>query len=511
MHDPTTLQTTSCDAGRRQRCNDASAYMMRCTCGVTAPATHPRHHTPGQTNFEAMKNRTKSLNEGTTNQDPNTTGNAGVTNTPPPIGPGDQPPTLPGHLPEQWPVDRIKPHPINATLYGDTCDEALIESIKEQGILDPLVILPDGTLLGGHRRLAAAQQLKMTTVPVHIMPVSDERDPVGVIIGLNVHRPKTPAMKVREYAALLEIEARKAKGRQGRRNILPDLAGSARENAALKVGLKHSTAENGLKVLTAIEKHSDDPAVTELLDLMNRRSVDAAFKKAQVIGWIPHKPRKPRAGEKQPSSPKDEQHTNSNTDRPLTEVPEAPPANEDHPLEAVTPPAPPMREPQGEERLGADVTVPDGPMPGALPARGAVIVKDMPPSDVPATTIGNPQATAGQFIYNSAQAPVLIVDGWRDGLISEQQVREDVTSLDGNAKGDSPHDVAETQRLVVQLAGFVNGVVPANANAATLSNLCDAAKRLNTIALTLLLKKTPRQTPGSSTVHRQSNITHQPK
>ena len=328
----------------------------------------------------------------------------------------------------------------------------------------------------------------MTTVPVHIMPVSDERDPVGVIIGLNVHRPKTPAMKVREYAALLEIEARKAKGRQGRRNILPDLAGSAREIAALKVGLKHSTAENGLKVLTAIEKHSDDPAVTELLDLMNRRSVDAAFKKAQVIGWIPHKPRKPRAGEKQPSSPKDEQHTNSNTDRPLTEVPEAPPANEDHPLEAVTPPAPPMREPQGEERLGADVTVPDGPMPGALPARGAVIVKDMPPSDVPATTIGNPQATAGQFIYNSAQAPVLIVDGWRDGIIGEQRVREEIASLDGNAKGDSPHDVAETQRFIVQLVGFVNGIVPPNATAASLSNLEHSADWL-TRSITILIRK----------------------
>ena len=162
--------------------------------------------------------------------------------------------------------------------------------------------------------------------------------------------------------------------------------------------------------------------------------------------------------------------------------------------------------------LAMDATTPGEEKPHGTQTSDAGAVEEAPAVDLPAaTTVGNPQPTAGQFIYNSAQAPVLIVDGWRDGLISEQQVREDVTSLDGNAKGDSPHDVAETQRLVVQLAGFVNGVVPANANAATLSNLCDAAKRLNTIALTLLLKKTPRQTPGSSTVHRQSNITHQPK
>ena len=86
-------------------------------------------------------------------------------------------------------------------------------------------------------------------------------------------------------------------------------------------------------------------------------------------------------------------------------------------------------------------------------------------------TIGKTRHIAEQFDFNFASAPTLIVDGWQDGLIGEQRVRDELGSLAENPKGNSPHDVEETQRLTVQFAGFINSIVPTNATAATLSNL----------------------------------------
>ena len=42
----------------------------------------------------------------------------------------------------------------------------LLESIKKFGILDPIKILPDGTILDGHRRHAVARELQLPVVPV---------------------------------------------------------------------------------------------------------------------------------------------------------------------------------------------------------------------------------------------------------------------------------------------------------------------------------------------------------
>jgi len=260
-----------------------------------------------------------------------------------------------------------------------------------------VVVQPDGTLLGGHRRLAAAKELGLKDVPVHVMPIPEGTDPVSRIIKLNIKRPKTPAMKVREYAALLEIEARKAKGRQGRRNILPDLAGCAREIAAVKVGLKHATAEKGLKVIAVIDEHTGAADAQALLDLMNRQSVDAAFKRAQVIGWIESKPRKPRSGQKVKDGPPDNKDNNPSAPIPPIVNPEASTVNQPQPSQAATPPTPALSdaqlESQGAECLAPVIPPPEGLMPDAAQTPDAGAENGVPPTDalVITTAKGKPQ------------------------------------------------------------------------------------------------------------------------
>ena len=67
----------------------------------------------------------------------------------------------------EWPIERIH---VGERLRQDLGDiAALAASIKDVGLLQPLVVLEDGTLVAGHRRLAAIQNvLKWATVPVSV-------------------------------------------------------------------------------------------------------------------------------------------------------------------------------------------------------------------------------------------------------------------------------------------------------------------------------------------------------
>jgi ParB-like chromosome segregation protein Spo0J len=50
---------------------------------------------------------------------------------------------------------------------------ALASNIAEVGLLHPLVVTPDGTLIAGERRLRAVQRLGWTEVPVTIVDLDD--------------------------------------------------------------------------------------------------------------------------------------------------------------------------------------------------------------------------------------------------------------------------------------------------------------------------------------------------
>jgi ParB family chromosome partitioning protein len=53
--------------------------------------------------------------------------------------------------------------------FGDIA--SLAASIKEIGLLHPVVIRPDGTLISGERRLMAVRQLGWDHVPVRVMEI----------------------------------------------------------------------------------------------------------------------------------------------------------------------------------------------------------------------------------------------------------------------------------------------------------------------------------------------------
>ena len=73
-------------------------------------------------------------------------------------------------------VAQIKVAPENDLLYepfgvANDDDAALVLSIEELGVQEPLTLSSDGFLLSGHRRLAAAKYLGLETVPVRFKDV----------------------------------------------------------------------------------------------------------------------------------------------------------------------------------------------------------------------------------------------------------------------------------------------------------------------------------------------------
>ena len=55
-------------------------------------------------------------------------------------------------------VSKIKPHPLNAKIYGEITEASisnLIKSIRELGLLTPLTLNKDHYCISGHQRLKA--------------------------------------------------------------------------------------------------------------------------------------------------------------------------------------------------------------------------------------------------------------------------------------------------------------------------------------------------------------------
>jgi DNA modification methylase len=73
-------------------------------------------------------------------------------------------------------ISSLKPDPVNPRRISDQELEALTRSIKEFGLIDPIIVRKeDNTIIGGHQRLLAARRLGYETVPVVFVDLSLEQ------------------------------------------------------------------------------------------------------------------------------------------------------------------------------------------------------------------------------------------------------------------------------------------------------------------------------------------------
>src|SRR5690606_19918583 len=111
----------------------------------------------------------------------------------------------------EWSVTGLKPHPLNRKIYGDEAPPSdFIESVRRHGIMVPLAIKEDGTIISGHRRWQAALALKMEYVPVRVVRYADDLDEREAIIEFNRQREKTFSQKMAEAEELEAVERERA-------------------------------------------------------------------------------------------------------------------------------------------------------------------------------------------------------------------------------------------------------------------------------------------------------------
>ncbi len=173
----------------------------------------------------------------------------------------------------------------------------LARSIEEVGLLQPVVIRPDGTLVAGARRIAAFKKLNRDKIPVYIaknledeiLHVSAERDEntcrknflpsEAVAIGRTLEERIAKDAKQRQAVA----GPKEGPGKKSGGGKLPQaVQGKAREIIGAHVGMSGSTYERAKAVILAAEEKPEK--FQPILEEMDRTGkVNGAFKKLKTI------------------------------------------------------------------------------------------------------------------------------------------------------------------------------------------------------------------------------------
>ena len=101
------------------------------------------------------------------------------------------------------PVSSLTHHPFNAEIYLLSDLDTLANSIKEVGLLEPLVINKKKEVISGNRRLEALRRLKYKEAEVVVRDIDKEDEPL-IIIYHNSQRIKTARELLNEIKVLYE-------------------------------------------------------------------------------------------------------------------------------------------------------------------------------------------------------------------------------------------------------------------------------------------------------------------
>jgi ParB family transcriptional regulator, chromosome partitioning protein len=139
------------------------------------------------------------------------------------------------------PIDSLRPNRLQPrSHFAEAQIEELAESIRAQGIVQPLVVTPEGegwAIIAGERRWRAARRAGLESVPVVVREVADDRELLELALVENLQRSDLNAVEEAEaYAALQEK------------------FGLSQESVATRVGKARTTVTNALRLLRLPEE-----------------------------------------------------------------------------------------------------------------------------------------------------------------------------------------------------------------------------------------------------------------
>ena len=154
-------------------------------------------------------------------------------------------------------LDKIRENPENfyPPLPEDEAD-ALRESIQANGLLEPLLVVPDGAtyrLVSGHNRLRALRDLRANafgmdykTALCRVLPAMDADHEITAIIEANRQRKKTPAVLQQEAEALTEVYVRRKQAGEDLPGRIRDRVADAMQVSATKLA-NLNAIKNGIR------------------------------------------------------------------------------------------------------------------------------------------------------------------------------------------------------------------------------------------------------------------------
>lgn len=92
---------------------------------------------------------------------------------------------------QQINVNELKPHPRNNEFFDDMTGEKwkeFLESIKIRGVIEPIVITPDKTIVSGHQRVRACKELGITTVMCDVHTYNNEDEVLQDLLETNIRQ-----------------------------------------------------------------------------------------------------------------------------------------------------------------------------------------------------------------------------------------------------------------------------------------------------------------------------------
>ena len=184
--------------------------------------------------------------------------------------------------PVQLPLERLHRFPEHPYKVEDNEEmEALTESIREYGVLNPLLVRrmegseTDYELVSGHRRAYAAAKAGLETVPAFVVSL-DRNEAAIALVDSNLHRERLlPSEKA--FAYKLKMEALK---RQGRRSDLTSSQLETKFRSDEQIGA--DAGESRAQVQRYIRLTYLLP---ELLDLMDEGKI--AFSVGVELSYLP--------------------------------------------------------------------------------------------------------------------------------------------------------------------------------------------------------------------------------
>ena len=92
---------------------------------------------------------------------------------------------------QQININELKPHPRNNEFFDDMSGEKwteFLESIRTSGVIEPIVVTTDMTIVSGHQRVRACKQLEINSVLCEIKTYKDEDSVIKDLLETNIRQ-----------------------------------------------------------------------------------------------------------------------------------------------------------------------------------------------------------------------------------------------------------------------------------------------------------------------------------